>query len=49
VGRIGEQDYVELVDDAKAFLAGKSTNVQGRLSKQMAAAAERQDFELAAV
>src|SRR3954468_12289485 len=49
VGRINEQDYGELVEDAKAFLAGKSTNVQGRLSKLMAQAAERQDFELAAV
>ena len=49
VGRIGEGYYGELVDDAKAFLAGKSTNVQGRLSKQMAAAAEKQDYELAAV
>jgi excinuclease ABC subunit C len=49
VGRISEQDYDELVDDAKAFLAGKSTGVQARLSKLMAEAAERKDFELAAV
>jgi excinuclease ABC subunit C len=49
VGRISDQDYGELVEDAKAFLAGKSTNVQGRLSKQMAIAAERQDYELATV
>jgi excinuclease ABC subunit C len=49
VGRISEDDYRELVDDAKAFLAGKSTNVQARLSKLMAEAAERQDYELAAV
>jgi len=49
VGRIGEQDYDELVEDAKAFLAGRSTGVQARLSKQMAEAAERRDFELAAV
>ena len=49
VGRIGETDYDELVDDAKAFLAGRSTNVQARLSKLMAQAAENQDFELAAV
>ena len=49
VGRIGEQDYAELVDEAKEFLAGKSTGVQARLSKQMAAAAEKQDYELAAV
>ena len=49
VGRIGQEDYDELVDDAKAFLAGKSTNVQARLSRQMAAAAEKHDYELAAV
>ncbi len=49
VERIAEGDYAELVEDAKAFLAGKSTGVQGRLSKSMAEAAERRDFELAAV
>ena len=49
VGRIDEAAYAELVDDAKAFLAGKSTGVQTRLGKHMAAAAEAQDFELAAV
>ena len=49
VGRISEADYDELVEDAKAFLAGRSTGVQARLSKQMAQAAEKQDYELAAV
>ncbi|MDQ3246094.1 MAG: excinuclease ABC subunit UvrC, partial [Pseudomonadota bacterium] len=49
VGRIEPGDYAELVDDAKGFLAGKSTGVQARLGKQMAKAAEDQDFELAAV
>ena len=49
VGRIGEADYAELVEDAKAFLAGKSTGVQARLGKSMAEAAEKQDYELAAV
>ncbi|MEA1071009.1 excinuclease ABC subunit UvrC [Sphingomonas sp. LY160] len=49
VGRIEPGDYAELVDDAKSFLAGKSTGVQVRLGKQMAEAAERQDYELAAV
>jgi excinuclease ABC subunit C len=49
VGRIGEPEYEELVAEAKEFLSGKSTGVQGRLSKSMAAAAERQDYELAAV
>jgi excinuclease ABC subunit C len=49
VGRISEADYAELVEDAKLFLAGKSTGVQGRLGRLMAEAAEKQDFELAAV
>jgi excinuclease ABC subunit C len=49
VGRIGEQDYAELVKDAKAFLAGRSTGVQERLGRSMAEASERQDYELAAV
>jgi len=49
VGRISAEDYGELVDDAKSFLAGKSTRVQERLSRQMALAAEKQDYELAAV
>src|SRR5204862_7475965 len=49
VGRISEADYAELVEDAKQFLAGKSTGVQARLGKQMAEAAEPQDYELAGV
>ena len=49
VDRISKADYAELVDDAKAFLAGKSTQVQKRLSGQMQAAAEAMDFELAAI
>src|SRR4029079_18893460 len=49
VGRIGEADYAELVEEAKEFLAGKSTGVQSRLSRSMAEAAGRQDYELAAV
>jgi excinuclease ABC subunit C len=49
VGKISVADYAELVEDAKNFLAGKSTGVQARLGKQMAEAAARQDFELAAV
>ena len=49
MGRIDQAAYGELVEDAQNFLAGKSTGVQARLSKQMAEAAERQDYELAAV
>ena len=49
VGRIGEADYAELVKDAKAFLAGRSTGVQERLGRLMSQAAEKRDYELAAV
>jgi excinuclease ABC subunit C len=49
VDRISEQDYAELVRDAKDFLAGKSTKVQQKLAGQMQQAAEAMDYELAAV
>ncbi|MCA1653039.1 MAG: excinuclease ABC subunit UvrC [Sphingomonadales bacterium] len=49
VGRIEVGAYGELVEDAKNFLAGKSTGVQARLGKSMADAAEAQDYELAAI
>lgn len=49
VGRIEPDAYAELVADAKNFLTGKSTGVQARLGKSMAEAAEKQDYELAAV
>ncbi len=49
VDRIDKAAYAELVEDATAFLAGKSTQVQKRLSTQMQTAAEAMDFELAAV
>ncbi|RJT25612.1 excinuclease ABC subunit UvrC [Chakrabartia godavariana] len=49
VGRIDEARYGELVADAKAFLGGKSTEVQAKLAKEMEGAAEALDFERAAV
>ena len=49
VGRIDTAGYAELVEDAKSFLAGKSTQVQAKLGAEMQDAAERQDFERAAV
>ena len=49
VGRISKEDYRQLVGEAKEFLGGKSTGVQARLSRLMAEAAERQDFEFAAI
>jgi excinuclease ABC subunit C len=49
VERIDAAAYGELVSDAKAFLGGKSTQVQTKLGKQMEAAAEALDFESAAI
>ena len=49
VGRIDPAGYAELVADAKAFLGGKSTEVQAKLGAQMQVAAENMDFELAAI
>lgn len=49
VGRIEPADYAELVDDAKAFLAGRSTQTQTKLGNAMAKAAEELDYEMAAI
>jgi len=49
VGRIDAAGYAELVDDARDFLQGKSTQVQAKLGEAMQAAAEQLDFEQAAV
>jgi len=48
-GRIDVAGYGELVADAKAFLGGKSTEVQVKLGGQMEAAAAALDFESAAI
>jgi excinuclease ABC subunit C len=49
VGRVTAEAYAELVQDAKDFLAGKSSQVQQKLASAMQEAAEAMDFELAAV
>jgi excinuclease ABC subunit C len=49
VDRIGADDYAELVGDAKAFLGGKSTQVQQKLGEAMSKAAEAMDYELATI
>ena len=49
VDRIGKEDYAELVDDARDFLCGKSTDVQQKLGVAMETAANALDFEMAAV
>ncbi|HWW12443.1 MAG TPA: excinuclease ABC subunit UvrC [Brevundimonas sp.] len=47
-GLISLEDYDGLVDEAEAFLRGKSRAVIGRLSKEMQAASDDMDFEQAA-
>ncbi len=49
VGRIDKQGYGELVRQAKDFLAGKSSAVQQEIESQMAEAAEKLDYETAAM
>jgi len=49
VGRIGEEDYAELVADAENFLDGRGGGVQAKLAEAMNQAAEATDYELAAV
>ena len=48
-GEISVADYGQLVEDAKAFLGGKSRAVQTQLSEEMNKAAENLDFERAAL
>jgi excinuclease ABC subunit C len=48
VGRIGPDDYARLVAQAKAFLEGKSADVQRELAAEMEQAAEQLEFERAA-
>ncbi len=48
-GRIEDAAYAELVDDAKAFLSGKSQETQRKLGAAMEAAAGAMDFEQAPV
>ena len=47
-GLISLEDYGALVDEASAFLKGKSRAVIARLSDEMSAAAEAMDYEQAA-
>jgi len=49
VGRISDSDYAGLVADARDFLEGRETEIQERLSQAMTDAADRLDFETAAL
>jgi excinuclease ABC subunit C len=46
--RVAAEDYRKLVDEAEAFLSGKSRTVQERLVAEMNTASEALDFERAA-
>src|SRR5580658_8813346 len=46
--RINAKDYCELVDEAEAFLTGKSRAVQAQLVEEMNTASEALDYERAA-
>ncbi len=48
-GLIDPEDYLELVENARLFLAGKTKSVQNELAAQMNRAAENLDFEQAAM
>ncbi|MEA1649139.1 excinuclease ABC subunit UvrC [Nitrospirillum sp. BR 11164] len=48
VGRVNRAQYGEQVDEAAAFLAGKSRDIQTRMARAMMAASEALDFETAA-
>lgn len=48
-GEVSADDYLDLVAEARNFLAGKSTEIQQQLSKRMDAASQSLEFETAAV
>ncbi|WP_245593550.1 excinuclease ABC subunit UvrC [Azospirillum halopraeferens] len=48
VGRVSPADYRAQVDQARAFLSGRSSDIQGEMARAMAAAAEALNFETAA-
>ncbi len=49
VGRIGRDDYAALVEEGKAFLAGRSREAQEALAERMQSASAALEFETAAL
>src|SRR5499427_1356592 len=49
VGHIDREGYAALIDQAHAFLSGRSDDVQQRLATEMQASADALDFEAAAL
>ncbi len=48
VGRIKDEDYSDMVEQARSFLNGRSTDIQQKLALQMQHASDTQDYEQAA-
>ena len=48
VGKVSEEEYAQQIDEAKAFLDGKSDAVQKSMAGKMQEASDRQDYEAAA-
>jgi len=48
VDRIGKEEYLDLVEQARAFLTGRSSEINATLVTEMMGAADRLDFERAA-
>ena len=49
VGYISQDDYAQLVKQARDFLSGRSHDIQEELGREMQAASEKLDFETAAL
>jgi excinuclease ABC subunit C len=47
-GKISEEDYARLVNDAERFLSGRSTRIQADLARDMADASANMEYERAA-
>jgi excinuclease ABC subunit C len=47
IDEVSKEDYAQVVEGVRAFLEGRIEDTMGMLKGQMAAAAQRQDFELA--
>jgi excinuclease ABC subunit C len=48
VGRVSEQDYAQLVAQARRFLCGESSDIQAQMAAAMQKAADALDYEAAA-
>ncbi len=49
VGKVSRQDYADMVSEARAFLEGKSSNIQKKFAASMQTASDTLDYETAAL